>query len=203
MAIVSSASTASASRAAALSMSANTDGSGRKSRMVGARWRARSPRSTPRASSNWSTRSSPSSSPPSRRGRHGWPLTDARTMRRPSSLGGDQAGAQVRAPRRGPKLAIDMSGRSRRRRRRRLQSAECRTSGSRSFSVRSTLWIWLTGTIARRRPPPAAFDEQMTRPIERVTGPAPFEPADADRQRGPGDREQRCNGWRQREAPPR
>ena len=41
---------ASARRDAALSMSRNTEGSGRKSRIVGERWRARSSRGTPRAS---------------------------------------------------------------------------------------------------------------------------------------------------------
>src|SRR5690348_9638865 len=77
MAIVSPDWTASASRFAPLSMSAKQEGSGRKSRSFGSRWRARSSRATPRASSSSSIRASmPRLSSVGRRQRHGWPLTD-------------------------------------------------------------------------------------------------------------------------------
>src|SRR5690242_11159707 len=77
MAIVSAPCTASASRLAPLSMSRKQLGSGRKSRILGSRWRARSSRATPRASNSSSTSASmPSPGSASRRQRHGCPLTD-------------------------------------------------------------------------------------------------------------------------------
>src|SRR5215210_5914799 len=79
--MLSAACTASASRFAPLSMSWKQDGSGRKSRILGSRWRARSARSTPRAISSSSTRASmPRLESGSRRHRHGWPVTDFSTL---------------------------------------------------------------------------------------------------------------------------
>src|SRR5438270_2438490 len=81
MAIFSAFWSASASRRAPLSMSAKQLGSGRKSRIFGSRWRARSSRETPRASKSSSTSwSSPALSSGARRQRHGCPVTDRSTL---------------------------------------------------------------------------------------------------------------------------
>ena len=77
-------------------MSLKHDGSGRKSRILGSRWRARSSRATPRASSSSSTSVSiPTAGSADRRQRHGWPVSDlsmlsanaCRPYLRPSATG--------------------------------------------------------------------------------------------------------------------
>ena len=62
------------------------------------RWRARSSRSTPRASSNWSTSiASPARRRPARRQRHGWPLTDLFDAEREIHANGIAGGCAARA----------------------------------------------------------------------------------------------------------